>query len=160
MNDHQLQQWVEHISLACFNRPFVHQARFNNRLSSTGGRYFTKSHDIEISASQLQNFGTEEVERIIKHELCHYHLHILKMGYRHRDMDFKALLHKVGGSRYCQSLPNTERRTHAYRYRLECKSCQKEYLRKRKLDIRKFACGVCGGKLISHEIQGDTPSGS
>jgi SprT-like protein len=155
MNDQLLQQWVEEISLACFNRPFVHQARFNNRLKTTGGRYFTKSHDIEISGSHMISFGNEEVERIIKHELCHYHLHILKLGFRHQDQDFKKLLKKVGGSRYCQSLPQGEGKGKAiaYKYRLVCKACAMEYLRKRQLDVRKYACGKCGGKLVSYELE-------
>jgi SprT-like protein len=152
MTDQQLQAWVEQISLVCFNRPFSHQARFNRRLTSTGGRYFTKTHDIEISQSQWDHFGSEEVERIIKHELCHYHLHILKMGFRHQDIDFKKLLKKVGGSRYCQSLPRSEGKGPTYRYRYICKDCQLEYLRKRKLDSRKYACGKCNGQLKEQVI--------
>lgn len=157
MNDEQLQKWVEQISLACFNLPFVHRARFNNRLKTTGGRYFTKSHDIEISGNQLHSFGTDEVEKIIKHELCHYHLHILKRGYRHQDDDFKKLLKKVGGSRYCQSLPQGEGlgKSSAYRYRVVCKSCKMEYLRKRQFDVKKYACGKCGGKLVAYELEAE-----
>ena len=85
-----LQVWVERVSLQDFGLPFRHQATFNSRLTSTGGRYFTKTHHIEISPHQLENYGTEETEKIIKHELCHYHLHLLKRGYQHRDEDFKA----------------------------------------------------------------------
>ena len=33
-----------------------------------------------------------ELEGIIRHELCHYHLHIEGKGYKHRDKDFKDLL--------------------------------------------------------------------
>jgi SprT-like protein len=146
MNDRELQQWVEHISQTSFGRPFLHQARFNRRLRSTGGRYFTKTHDIEISTMQLETFGKEEVEKIIKHELCHYHLHLLKKGYKHRDQDFKLLLKQVGGSRYCKASPHAPSKQ-PYRYRLECVSCKTEYYRKRQVDVRKFACGKCRGKL-------------
>jgi SprT-like protein len=146
MNDRELQHWVEQISQTSFGRPFLHQARFNRRLRSTGGRYFTKSHDIEISTIQLETFGKEEVEKIIKHELCHYHLHLLKRGYQHRDQDFKLLLKQVGGSRFCQSSSRTPKKQ-PYRYRLECVSCKAEYYRKRQVDVRKFACGKCRGKL-------------
>lgn len=75
---------------------FLHKATFNGRLTSTGGRYFTKSHHIEISRRQLEQFGADDVEKIIKHELCHYHLHILGRGYQHRDEEFKTLLQEVG----------------------------------------------------------------
>jgi SprT-like protein len=158
MEDRELQQWVEHVSLTSFGRPFVHQARFNRRLRSTGGRYFTKSHDIEISWSQLETFGKEEVETIIKHELCHYHLHLLKMGYQHRDEDFKRLLKQVGGSRYCRSLPQAASKKQPYRYRLECVDCRTEYYRKRKTDVSKFACGKCRGKLKSYPLDLNTRS--
>ncbi|NIK78382.1 SprT-like protein [Paenibacillus castaneae] len=148
MENEALQQWVEQISLRYFNRPFVHEATFNSRLKATGGRYFTSSHNIEISPHQLQAFGPDETEKIIKHELCHYHLHILKRGYKHRDADFKNLLAQVGGSRYCQSLPSrVERKTLPFRYKLICTKCGMEYLRKRKLDPAKYACGKCRGKL-------------
>ncbi|WP_054023382.1 SprT family protein [Bacillus sp. FJAT-28004] len=149
MNNEALQQWVEHISITFFDRPFLHQATFNSRLKATGGRYFTRSHNIEISPHQLSAFGHEETEKIIKHELCHYHLHILKRGYQHRDIDFKKLLAQVGGSRYCQSLPErAQRKQQPFRYKLFCTKCGMEYLRKRKIDPAKYACGKCRGKLV------------
>lgn len=146
MDDQELQRWVERISLHWFGRPFLHKARFNRRLRSTGGRYFTRSHDIEISWQQYEQYGPEDVEKIIKHELCHYHLHLLKKGYRHRDDDFKKLLASVGGTRFCRALPNASR-IEPYRYKLVCASCSAAYLRKRRLDPRKYACGKCRGKL-------------
>ncbi|KIL38736.1 hypothetical protein SD70_24755 [Gordoniibacillus kamchatkensis] len=153
MDDKELQAWVERVSLASFGLPFRHKARFNRRLRSTGGRYFTHSHDIEISPAQLEAFGADEVEKIIKHELCHYHLHILKRGYRHRDADFKQWLKRVGGSRYCRTLPDRAvPKRLPYRYKLVCGRCGTEYLRKRKLDVRKYVCGKCRGKLQSYTL--------
>jgi len=149
MNNEMLQSWVERISLQYFNLPFRHKATFNRRLRSTGGRYFTKSHDIEISPHQLEAYGAEETEKIIKHELCHYHLHLLKRGYRHRDADFKQLLAQVGGSRFCQALPGREnRKSQPYKYKLVCRACGQEYMRKRRVDPAKYACGKCRGKLL------------
>ncbi|WP_248928713.1 SprT family protein [Paenibacillus hamazuiensis] len=152
MDDQELQQWVERVSLASFGRPFQHRARFNRRLRATGGRYFTRSHDIEISWQQYTEYGAEDVEKIIKHELCHYHLHLLKKGYQHRDADFKTLLAQVGGTRFCKALPTAAKRREPYRYKLVCSSCRTEYLRKRKLDPRKYACGKCRGKLKLHTL--------
>jgi SprT-like protein len=146
VDDNELQQWVELISMRDFGLPFRHQATFNSRLRTTGGRYFTKSHHIEISSKQLDVFGEEEVEKIIKHELCHYHLHLLKKGYQHRDADFRQLLRQVGGSRYCSAVPGASRQQ-PYRYKLECISCGMAYMRKRKVNVRKYACGRCRGKL-------------
>ncbi|MCP3795616.1 SprT family protein [Paenibacillus sp. CH40] len=148
MSNEELQEWVERISLESFGVPFRHQATFNARLSSTGGRYFMKSHHIEINPHQLAAYGRSEVEKIIKHELCHYHLHLRGMGYQHRDADFKAWLARVGGSRHCQTLPGRmERKPQPYRYKLVCVSCQQEYMRKRKMNPQRYRCGKCGGKL-------------
>lgn len=152
MNDKELQAWVERVSLEFFQIPFRHQAVFNGRLRSTGGRYFTKSHNIEISRKHFEAHGHEEMEKIIKHELCHYHLHLAKRGYRHMDADFKELLRRVGGARFCKPLPEGRRRE-PYKYRLTCISCRMEYLRKRKTDPRKYACGRCRGKLELTLIQ-------
>ena len=55
---------------------------------------FFESHNIEINKKHYEEFGIEELIGIIKHELCHYHLHIEKRGYKHRDQDFKELLKK------------------------------------------------------------------
>lgn len=147
MDDRELQQWVERISLSSFGRPFLHHASFNGRLRATGGRYFTKSHNIEISSKHMEAHGRLEMDKIIKHELCHYHLHLMRKGYKHRDHDFKQLLRHVGGARYCKPLPDAKKRTSPYRYRLICASCKQEYLRKRKVDPKRYVCGVCRGKL-------------
>lgn len=153
MNDEQLQAWVEEISLRSFGVPFRHQARFNGRLRTTGGRYFMKTHHIEINPGQLESYGRDEVEKIIKHELCHYHLHLSGRGYKHRDPEFKALLTQVDGSRYCQALPGqAKRRTLPYRYKLVCSSCGMEYRRKRRVDPVKYRCGKCRGILILHGL--------
>ena len=142
---------MERISLQSFGLPFLHQAKFNSRLTSTGGRYFTKSHNIEISSKQLEVHGMDEVERIIKHELCHYHLHLRKKGYQHRDADFKLLLQQVGGSRYCTAVPGAARKE-LYKYKLECVSCRMTYYRKRKVNVRRYACGRCRNRLKLVEI--------
>lgn len=153
MDDVRLQAWVEEISLRSFGVPFRHQARFNSRLRSTGGRYFMRDHHIEINPHQLTAFGAEEVEKIIKHELCHYHLHLAGKGYQHRDPEFKALLQHVGGSRFCKSLPGKKaRKPLPYKYKLTCISCGMAYPRKRKVDPGKYRCGKCAGRLIVREM--------
>ncbi|MBB6633502.1 SprT family protein [Cohnella thailandensis] len=146
MDDRELQAWVESVSLKSFGIPFRHRATFNGRLSTTGGRYFLKSHNIEISPKQLAVHGAEETEKIIKHELCHYHLHLAGRGYRHQDADFKQLLKKVGATLHCKSLPGA-RRSLPVKYLLVCKECGMTYPRKRKVDPRRYACGRCRGKL-------------
>jgi SprT-like protein len=146
MNDAQLTEWVRQLSSQFFDLPFKHEARFNSRLKTTGGRYFPRSHDIDINPKHLDSFGTDEVEKIIKHELCHYHLHMAEKGYRHQDRDFKLLLAKVGGARFCRSLPGHKRKE-TYQYEVSCLGCHAAFLRKRKFDVKKYVCRHCGGRF-------------
>ncbi|MCO7128229.1 SprT family protein [Sporolactobacillus shoreicorticis] len=150
MTDEELQKLVEQVSIESFHRPFRHQAVFNSRLRTTGGRYLLNSHRIEFNARQLNYFGLEDFLKIIKHELCHYHLHLLGLGYRHRDSDFRTLLARVGGSRFCEVIPNT-RTGSSIRYHYQCSTCETNFYRKRKLDTARYVCGACGGtiRLIS-----------
>ena len=154
MTDQELQKLVEELSETQFNLPFVHNASFNPRLRTTGGRYLLNSHNIEINRKYLEQLGIEELIGIIKHELCHYHLHINKKGYQHKDADFKNLLQKVGGPRYCSSLPQENnqakpKRTLVYR----CQSCNQIYLRRKKVNTKKYVCGKCRGKLTLEETR-------
>lgn len=146
MTNEQLQQLVCDISLRYFQKPFQHTAYFNHRLRTTGGRYLLSSHDIEINPTSYEMFGEEELIGIIKHELCHYHLHIEGKGYQHKDRDFKTLLALVGGSRFCSTIQKrvTTRIQHEY----VCMECGIVYTRKRRMDIEKYRCGSCRGKLL------------
>ncbi|MFP7473465.1 SprT family protein [Niallia taxi] len=154
MTDQELQLLVEELSNTHFKIPFMHKASFNPRLRTTGGRYLLNSHNIEINRKYLDELGMEELIGIIKHELCHYHLHINKKGYQHKDADFKNLLRKVEGPRFCSSLPqektqNKPKRTLIYR----CQSCNQIYFRRKKVDMKKYVCGKCRGKLSLEEIR-------
>jgi SprT-like protein len=146
MTDEELQKLTEEISIQFFNKKFRHKARFNKRLRTTGGRYLLRTHDIEMNPHLFAAFGIEELIGVIKHELVHYHLHIEGKGYKHGDYDFKYLLNKVGGSRYCQSVPE-KRRTESYKYHYICTDCAQSFKRKRKIDTKRYVCGKCRGKL-------------
>ncbi|NEU32602.1 SprT family protein [bacterium LRH843] len=146
MNDSRLQIMVEEISIAYFKRPFEHKATFNKRLRTTGGRYLLSNHNIEINPKQYEFFGEDALVGIIKHELCHYHLHLLGMGYKHRDRDFKRLMERVGAPRFCDIVPGTTNKE-PVRYQYECSHCNLLYNRKRKIDVKKYVCGKCRGKL-------------
>ena len=143
------------MSLDAFGLPFAHKATFNARLRTTGGRYLLRSHNIEINRKQYDTYGVEETEKIIKHELCHYHLHLQKRGYKHQDADFRRLLAQVGGSRYCQAVPGAARRL-PVKYVLRCVDCGMEYPRKRMVDARRYRCGKCRGRL--QQLHLDVPS--
>lgn len=149
MNKQELQQLVEQISLRYFGRPFRHRVTINHRLTTTGGRYHLKDHHIDINAHFLAPQYRSALVGIIKHELCHYHLHLAHLGYRHRDRAFKQLLRQVGGSRYTPDIGLRRKRRANYLY--QCQDCGLKYLRVRRLNTQRYLCGRCGGplKLIS-----------
>ncbi|PWW20102.1 SprT-like protein [Cytobacillus oceanisediminis] len=149
MNDKDLQVLVEKISLGSFGKPFCHQAYFNARLRSTGGRYMLNSHHIEINKKYYEQLGMEELVGIIKHELCHYHLHLEGRGYKHRDQDFRQLMKKVGAPRFCSALPDGQKRRTPKKILLYiCKECNQTYQRRRAVDTKRYVCGKCRGKLV------------
>ncbi len=141
MNEHELQQLTEEISRRSFHREFTHQIRYNRRLRSSGGRYLLKTGNIEINPLVEQELGLEALIGVIKHELCHYHLHQTGGGYRHRDADFKRLLHQVGGSRFVERMKEPN-------FIYECTACHHRYPRMRKMNTNRYVCGKCRGKLI------------
>ena len=141
MNEHELQQLTMEISRTSFHREFTHKITYNRRLRSSGGRYLLKTGNIEINPLIEQELGLEALIGVIKHELCHYHLHQTGGGYRHRDADFKRLLHQVGGSRFVERMKEP---TFLY----ECVNCHHRYPRMRKMNTNRYVCGKCRGKLI------------
>ncbi|SOC18550.1 SprT-like protein [Ureibacillus xyleni] len=147
MGDQELQQLVEKLSLEKFEVPFLHQAYFNKRLRTTGGRYLLRSHNIEFNPKSYEVFGLEELKGIILHELCHYHLHIRGLGYKHRDTDFRNLLKKVGAPRFCSSIEENKKQKNSTIHMYECLKCQQQYPRKRRMNLDKYRCGKCHGKL-------------
>jgi SprT-like protein len=149
MTNDELQTLVEEISLQHFHKPFRHKAYFNPRLRTTGGRYMLKSHHIDINGKYLEEHGLSELIGIIKHELCHYHLHIEGKGYKHRDADFRNLLQKVGGPRHCTALSTVKRNQRILIY--SCSKCNLTFKRKRRINTQKYVCGRCKGKLVFRE---------
>ncbi|NEW66151.1 SprT family protein [Carnobacteriaceae bacterium zg-84] len=138
MTNEELQKLVECISLTFFKQPFVHQAIFNPRLKTTGGRYHLKTHNLDFNPKIVVVFGKDELIGVIKHELCHYHLHLQGLGYKHQDKDFKQLLKQVGGSRYVK---NVNQKQPKYTY--QCTGCQQVIYRQRRFNVSKYICSKC-----------------
>ncbi|KGX86554.1 SprT family protein [Pontibacillus litoralis] len=144
MEQETLHEWVNTISKEWFHKPFIHEVTMNHRLRTTGGRYLPSFKRIELNPKYLSELGEAEFEGIIKHELCHYHLHIEGKGYQHRDKEFRDLLKKTNAPRFCASLPSKQTLTlHEYK----CERCDAEFRRKRRVDLNKYRCGKCKGKL-------------
>lgn len=147
MTDYELTGIIKEISETLFKKPFIHKGIFNSRLRTTGGRYMLRSHNIEINPSSYEKFGYKELEGIIKHELCHYHLHLEGKGYKHRDADFRNLLKQTGSPRFCSHIEENGKRRTTKRYIYQCVSCQTDYTRKIRMNTERYRCGRCAGKL-------------
>ena len=151
MTNEELHQLVVSISENVFNKPFKHEAYFNSRLKTTGGRYMLQSHHIQINPKSYELYGLEELEGIIRHELCHYHLHIEGKGYKHRDKDFKDLLKVTKSPRFCTNLGAVKRKKRVEQHVYGCISCGLLYRRKIRLNTNKYRCGKCSGRLLKVE---------
>ncbi|TCD46161.1 SprT family protein [Streptococcus sp. X16XC17] len=139
-----LTDYVQQVSLEDFGKPFKHQAYWNNRLRSTGGRFFPKDGHLDFNVQMLEQHGFDVFRKIVRHELCHYHLYFEKKGYKHGDHDFKDLLKAVNGLRYAPALPLQAGIVRSY----YCQTCGQVYVRKRRIDLAKYRCGKCRGLLI------------
>lgn len=144
LDEGKLNVLVRKISLRFFGKPFKHKARYNSRLRTTGGRYLLNDHTIELNPKYILEMDEEDYIGIIKHELCHYHLHIEGKGYKHGDKDFRELLSKTGAPRHCKPLPSMRnRKRHIYK----CAKCNYIYRRVRRININKYRCGKCRGEI-------------
>ncbi|MFA9492688.1 SprT family protein [Streptococcus sp. E17BB] len=135
-----LDDYVRQVSLEDFGLPFRHKAVWNNRLRSTGGRFFPNDGHLDFNLKVLEEHGEAVFRKIVRHELCHYHLYHSKKGYRHRDKDFKDLLKQVDGLRF---VPSSRQATYHY----SCRACGTIYSRQRRINQTKYRCGKCLGQL-------------
>ncbi|HLR08968.1 MAG TPA: SprT family protein [Bacillota bacterium] len=145
LNEKKLFTLVDELSRKHFNKPFKHEVYFNHRLRTTGGRYLPDKKAIELNPKYAIETDENEFFGIIKHELCHYHLHIEGKGYRHGDRDFKELLKATGSPRYCNPLPSYK---NAVKYIYQCRVCAYIYERRRRVNIERYRCGQCHGRLL------------
>ncbi|MGP4107471.1 SprT family protein [Virgibacillus sp. L01] len=151
LNENELYKLVNELSVKYFDKPFKDIIRYNNRLRTTGGRYLPSKRVIELNPKYSMEMRENEVIGIIKHELCHYHLHIEGKGYKHGDRDFKNLLKTTGSPRHCNPLPSSVKKHNKHIY--ICRNCSRVYKRTRRIDVNKYRCGKCRGKLLADEGQ-------
>ncbi len=144
-SDEELLQLVQAISLRDFGLSFRHHCRYNARLKTTAGRYLLKTHDIEFNPHSVRMHGFAELVGTIRHELCHYHLHLMGRGYRHGDQEFQALLQKVGGSRFAKPTGLGRKQSTIKTY--QCTACGMLYVRRRTVNTARYRCGSCKGIL-------------
>ena len=142
-NNQALTDQVREISLRKFGKSFDHQAFWNNRLRTTGGRFFPRDLHLDFNPKMAD---LPEFEQVILHELVHYHLYRGHLGYQHKDTAFKTLLAQVGGLRYAPSLPGNKPAKPKLVY--ICQDCGQIYPRQRHINTKKYRCGRCHGKLL------------
>ncbi|WP_343781461.1 SprT family protein [Alkalibacillus silvisoli] len=145
MKQEELELLTNKLSQQFFGKPFVDSVQFNNRLRTTGGRYIPAKRTIEINPKYYKELGEEDLMGIIKHELCHYHLHIEGKPYHHRSREFRALLEETGSPRFCGTLPSEEDKK---KHQFQCRSCGLTFKRKRKINPARYRCGKCQGKIV------------
>ena len=141
----KLTDYIKQVSLEDFGRPFIHHAQWNRRLCSTGGRFFPKDGHLDFNPKVYQELGLDVFRKIVRHELCHYHLYFEGKGYKHKDVAFKQLLKEVDGLRFVPPLSISNQKPNLV---YVCQSCQQIYQRKRRIDTKRYRCGLCRGKLI------------
>lgn len=142
MTNEELQRLTEGWSLEYFGRPFKHKAIFNQRLKTTGGRYHLHDHHIDINPLMYTEFDLDNLKKVVLHELCHYHLHLLGMDYHHRSQAFQTLLTEVDGSRYAP--PTSKRRPRQAKWFYQCTGCGATIARQRRFNTRRYVCRRCG----------------
>lgn len=156
MTNDELQQLVETLSLADFVRPFQHQATFNRRLRTTGGRYVLQTHNLEINPLMIEEFNEATLIGVIKHELVHYHNHIQGLPYQHKDRYFQNELQRIAGLKYAPATSKAKVRQqpkHLWVY--TCKNGHEIY-RQRRINELRYVCGICGAPIrLTGELKRD-----
>ena len=74
-----LTKYVQEVSLEVLAAPSS-SSHLEYRLRSTGGRFFPKDGHLDFNPRILEEFGWEIFRKIVRHELCHYHLYYMKKG--------------------------------------------------------------------------------
>lgn len=143
--DEELTRLIQKLSIKHFQKPFVDQGRYNSRLRTTGGRYIPRKRLIEVNPKYVTEKLYNEVIGIIKHELCHYHLHIEGKPFGHGDATFKELLRKTSSPRFCKPLPSSIKTEVIHTY--TCTTCSTMYYRKRRVNVKRVRCGKCSSKI-------------
>ena len=144
MTNQELQRLVEHISLESLVS-FSSSSLVQCQAADTGGRYQLKDHSIEINPKMLTDYGEATLVGIIKHELCHYHLHLAgnldnTAHGRFENCCNRSVVAVCTGTKIVQ--PN-----HAAGNCM-CQHCGQKYYRARRIDVSKMVCGRCHGRLV------------
>lgn len=99
MDTQDLYQLANSLSLQFWQKPLTIKVVWNTRLRSSAGRYiYSKAgpQRIEVSYQEYIDYGLAEVVNILKHELCHFHLHQQNKAFQDGSVVFKQECQRVG----------------------------------------------------------------
>ena len=156
MNTTQLENYANQWLLDNYNLELDIPIEINNRLTRALGRLRLKQyglgrlapHVIELSGRLVKNNTTEDIYKILKHELVHFALFTLNKPYKDGDIYFENELTKHNlPSNYRDNLDlNITTPKHHY----SCEDCNMSLTRARRINVsyKQYVCGVCGGDLI------------
>ncbi len=134
---------VQDLSVLHFAKPFNGQVRWNARLRTSAGRCVHPAGSIELNPRYMDYYGEQALIDTLKHELIHYHYP--KAGH---GPVFQREAQRIGCQRHCLPLPGQ-----VTFYVYKCQDCGQGYRRRKRVNLRKYRCGKCRGrlKLISRE---------
>ncbi len=115
---------------------------YSARLTASAGVCYTKKRVIRLSTHYHLKFP-EQAGVTLLHEM----IHLIVPGH---GKAFKAWISRINNAGGSVTMRSTERATKAlYRWKYECTSCKKEYLRKKRLRGRgrHYVCGNCQCRL-------------
>jgi SprT protein len=120
------------------------RVEWNPRMRTAVGRAESRRALITLNPA-LQNFGVEEIERTLRHELAHL-LAQHRVGRRRilpHGREWRRACGDLGiaDERVCHKLPLAARRL-SPRYLYRCRNCQQEFLRVHRIR-RAMACLAC-----------------
>lgn len=132
---------------------------WNNRFrGATAGvaRFGTKNgieyKNIEISSKYISAFP-DQLKTIMLHEM----IHIIFDANEKHGLNFKSEMNRINNQLECEGHPyrisvhisRDKMMPKIYKYSYRCSDCGQIYNRVRKsIDIKKFVCGKCRGKLV------------
>lgn len=121
--------------------PFDVKVVWDNRLVASAGSYNwswgNTNKTIKLSPHYIKKFP-EELDNILLHEMIH------ASGIRGHGERFKKEMRRINSFGWNVQTHSKERAvTHTY----VCKQCKQTIKRSRRINVERYVCGKCGGKL-------------
>ena len=137
-----LMRITQGLSQSLFGRTFKGEVCWNSRLRTSAGRYSRRHSRIDINPKYIEHYGEDSLTDTLKHELIHYHFPSAGHG-----PTFAREAQRIQCSRFCRPLPGRK-----VRYLYQCQGCGLKFPRQRRIDVKKYRCGICKSILSLCEL--------